>query len=77
MTNNINRDRMYSGYQEDINANPFFKTLKRNKLYSAVERNCWLVCVPQLSAVTGLKVSQDILGIFSFLLLIYYFLNFI
>lgn len=52
-----------SQYQEDINASPFFKALKRSKLYANVERNCWLVCVPQLSSITGLKITQDILDV--------------
>eukprot|EP00026_Physarum_polycephalum_P003976 Phypoly_transcript_03993.p1 GENE.Phypoly_transcript_03993~~Phypoly_transcript_03993.p1 ORF type:complete len:625 (+),score=138.54 Phypoly_transcript_03993:247-2121(+) len=58
---------MYSsggtGYTEDINVNPFFKILKRSKLYALVERNCWLVCVPQTSSLAGLKITQDILDV--------------
>lgn len=51
-------------YQEDINVNAFFKILKRSKLYTNVERNCWLVCVPQTSSLAGLKITQDILGFY-------------
>ncbi|KAL6046849.1 Ankyrin repeat domain-containing protein 27 [Balamuthia mandrillaris] len=43
--------------EEDLTANPFFRFLKRKyaRYYALVERNCYLLCVPQQVSLRGLN----------------------
>lgn len=52
--------------QEDLTQNIFFKILKQqfSKLYSKIEKNCWLLCIPKQSSCIGLKITKNLIGIF-------------
>lgn len=53
-----------SGDTEDLDANPFFRSLKRKfaSYYAKAESNCYIVCVPHSRAAKALgEVNKDII----------------
>lgn len=56
-------DHQYNSYDEDLNTNPFFKALGKNKpVYAAATENLWTICVPCAPSLADIKAfSVDVI----------------